>query len=91
MLSLSIIAAAAIRTAYDFSARDGSMWISDGAPGASTTTRSPPAGCTRQIGPVPDGVQVAQVRGLLGVRRRGSAAAAAARRGPVLQLVPQHD
>ena len=31
MLSLSIIAAAAIRTAYDFSARDGSMWISDGS------------------------------------------------------------
>ena len=31
MLSLSILAAAAIRTAYDFSARDGSMWISDGS------------------------------------------------------------
>ena len=31
MLSLGIIAAAAIRTAYDFSARDGSMWISDGS------------------------------------------------------------
>ena len=30
MLSLSLIAAAAIRTAYDFSARDGAMWICGG-------------------------------------------------------------
>ena len=163
MLSLGNIAAAAIRTAYDFSARDGSMWISDGtatlefiAKGASwfggetelycphelwkhstsdyidflarndfnairlptsveAVLTNPRVGyaCTaataaegrqataderrvqgvvrRQIGPVPDGVQVAQVRGLRGVRRRRAAATAAARRGPVLQLVPQHD
>ena len=45
----------------------------------------------RQVRPVPDGVQVAQVQRLRGVRRRGAAATAAARRGPVLQLVPQHD